>query len=220
MNEFDQWREKYESMTYEEQLDYHDSIESRFPEQAHYNYEQVRNALLLAGDNINVLEFGCWKGDMAARALEEFPTIKHWTGIEICRAAIEKTRCKSEKFKYFFPQQFDWFQSDPAPLTIGVNTEIAGRASVSFNANIILATHFIEHLSNPHFEALANFCVGAEWIYFEAPLMDVDREWHGYEGTHKLNYGWNNIIRIFSEKGYELIRKYPEAVILKQISKN
>lgn len=220
MNEFDLWREKYESMTYAEQLDYHDSIEARFPEQAHYNYEQVRNALLLAGEELRVLEFGCWKADMAARAIEEFPGIKKWYGIEICRAAIEKTRCKSDKFHYIFPQRFDWFQSDSRPLTIQVETTEAGPAWLEFKSNIILATHFIEHLSNPHFEALANFCVGAEWIYFEAPLLDVDREWQGYEGTHKLNYGWNNIVRIFAEKGYELVRKYPEAVILKQISNN
>ena len=159
MNEFDIWRQKYESMSYEEQIEYHNDIERRFPEQAHYTYGNVKYALNMAGENLSVLEFGCWKADMAERALLEH-SIKEWVGIEICTSAIEKTRCINPKFKYIHPQDFNWFETTTRP-----------------ECDIILATHFIEHLSNPHFESLASYCKGAKWIYFEAPLMDVYRDW-------------------------------------------
>jgi hypothetical protein len=197
MNEFDIWRQKYESMTYQEQIEYHNDIERRFPEQAHYTYGNVKYCLNMAGENLNVLEFGCWKGDMAERALLEH-SVKDWKGIEICTAAIEKTRCVNPKFSYIVPEHFNWFETTTRP-----------------ECDIILATHFIEHLSNPHFESLANYCKGAKWVYFEAPLIDVDREWNGYVGTHKLNYGWSNIIGIMSQKGYEVVNKFPEGVFFK-----
>lgn len=198
MNEFDNWRSKYEMMTLAEQVEYHNDLESRYPEQAHFNYSNVMTTLKHMTEGSKILEFGCWKGDMAEMALHDFPSISEWIGIEICEAAIKKTKCHNPKFKYIFPDDFNWFETTTRP-----------------DCNIILATHFIEHLSNEHFESLAKYCKGVEWIYFEAPLSQADREWDGYEGTHKLNYGWDNVTKIMSEQGYDVFAVLSDGVIFK-----
>ena len=71
MNEFDKWRERYNTMTIDEQIVYHNELEARYPEQNHYNYDNVKEALMLCNKPI-VLEFGTWKGDLAKQAMQDF----------------------------------------------------------------------------------------------------------------------------------------------------
>ena len=47
-NEFDDWRSKYDTMSSSEQVEYYNEIEELYPEQAHYNYENVKiNSIIL-----------------------------------------------------------------------------------------------------------------------------------------------------------------------------
>jgi len=46
-NEFDDWRSKYDTMSSSEQVEYYNEIEGLYPEQAHYNYENVKIVLNL-----------------------------------------------------------------------------------------------------------------------------------------------------------------------------
>lgn len=197
MNEFDVWREKYDSMSLEEQVEYHNDLELRYPDQAHYTYPIVEEVLNLVNSlNIDILEFGSWKADMANRALSQFPNIKQWNGIEICKNAIEKTNCNDERFNYIFPNKFNWFEDKRKIKT-----------------DVIFATHFIEHLSNHHFEQLVKYVKGAKYVYFECPITDGGQTWMGDVSTHKLEYGWNDVIRLMGEQSYKVYKKYPEGVI-------
>ena len=81
-NEFDEWRSKYDTMSSNEQVEYYNEIEELYPEQAHYNYENVKIVLELGKKNADVLEFGTWKADLCETALKEYE-INSWTGIEI-----------------------------------------------------------------------------------------------------------------------------------------
>lgn len=189
---FDQWRDNYNKMSLDEQIRYHNAIESQYPEQAHYTYPNVIKVLQ---DNINVLEFGSWKADLAASALKEF-NIKSWAGIEICTAAILSTKCKDERFKYILPKSFNWFETDTRPY-----------------CDVVIATHFIEHLSNEHFESLVKYCAGVKTIYFEAPLTNEGESWNGYIGTHKLNYGWDKVSELMALQGYSITHDFIEGKI-------
>lgn len=188
MNEFDLWREKYNSMTTKEQIDYYNDLESRYPEQAHYNYANVETCFAVVGMGSKVLEFGTWKGDLANRSIPQFE-VKKWLGIEICESAINKTNCKHPNFSYYLPKDFNWFETTKRDT----------------DYNFIIATHFIEHLSDEHFESLIKYCKGVKYIYFECPLSNDNQNWNGYVGTHKLNYGWNNVINTMSNNGYSLV---------------
>jgi 2-polyprenyl-3-methyl-5-hydroxy-6-metoxy-1,4-benzoquinol methylase len=189
---FNEWRNKYNEMTYAEQVQYHNIIEQQYPDQAHYTYENIKQVL---SDGIKVLEFGCWKADLAARAITEYK-IKDWKGIEICTTAIEKSKCTASNFKYVVPKTFDWFSKTVRP-----------------KCDVIIATHFIEHLSNEHFEQLADYCAGVPLIYFESPLSNEGESWDGYLGTHKLTYGWNKVNEIMESKGYFIKSNFPEGNI-------
>lgn len=198
MNEFDNWRNKYETMSIQEQVEYHNDLEVRYPEQAHYNYEQVKIALELIKsiNEASVLEFGCWKGDLANKSILEYPNIKSWKGIEICENAIQKTNCKLKEFEYIIPKDFNWFENTIRP-----------------ECDLIIATHFIEHISDNHFDNLIKYCEGVKYIYFEAPLHDISNNWDGYIGTHKLTYGWNTIIEKMKSIGYSELKMH-DAILL------
>ena len=198
MNEFDNWRNKYETMSIQEQVEYHNDLEERYPEQAHYNYEQVKIALELIKsiNEASVLEFGCWKGDLANKSILEYPNIKSWKGIEICENAIQKTNCKLKEFEYIIPKDFNWFEKTIRP-----------------ECDLIIATHFIEHISDNHFNNLVKYCEGVKYIYFEAPLDDIINNWDGYVGTHKLTYGWNTIIEKMKSIGYSELKMH-DAILL------
>lgn len=197
--DFNKWREDYESSTLQDQVEFHNKIEKEYPTQAHFNYENVKEALSLAPQDAIVLEFGCWKGDLANMAIPEFK-IKQWIGIEICDAAIANTNCKRPEFFYDIPDRFDWF-NEP----------------FSFFADIVIATHFIEHLSDDHFNQLANYCRIGDYpiIYFEAPLTEDGQSWQGYEGTHKLTYGWRKVITVMMDNGYSVHKRLTDGVIFK-----
>jgi len=195
MNEFDKWRLEYDTMTYEQQVAYHNDLESRYPEQNHFNYNNVFQAIASLPNlltQVRVLEFGTWKGDLAKKCMEDFAKIKVWYGIEICDAAIANT--KSDRVLYIKPSRFDWFAE---------KREI--------DCDIIIATHFIEHISNFHFEQLAEYCKGVGLVHFESPLTDEGREWGGCEATHKLTMGWNKINEIMANNGFDLFINHPES---------
>jgi len=195
MNEFDNWRSKYETMTLEEQVEYHNDIALRYPEQAHYVYPVVNEVLRLSNPK-KVLEFGCWRADMAERGLNENPQIESWKGIEICTEAMSITRCINPKFSYIFPTKFNWFEDKRIE-----------------DADVIFATHFIEHLSNPHFEQLVKYVSGVKWVYFECPITENGQTWEGDISTHKLEYGWKDVIRLMGNEGYIVYGRHGEGVI-------
>jgi hypothetical protein len=41
MNTFDKWRQDYDTMSLEQQVEFHNEIARQYPEQAHYDYSSV-----------------------------------------------------------------------------------------------------------------------------------------------------------------------------------
>jgi hypothetical protein len=176
MMTFNEWRENYNDLTSDQQVAYYNYLETQYPNQAHFDLQFAIDVFQLVKPNI-VTEAGGWKGDLANEMFSRF-SIDKWKNIEICQNAIDNTKCKNDKFINFKPENFNWFNS----------VKIEG---------LFLATHFIEHLSNEHFNELANALQKNEYIYFEAPLTDEGENWVDYFGTHKLFYGWNDIKKQF-----------------------
>jgi hypothetical protein len=186
MNEFDQWRAGYGSRTMQQEIDYHNDLERRFPHQAHYNLEAAREVFDICMPE-RVIEAGAWKADLAKAILAENSKIEAWTAYEISTEAIRKTVCTDFRFTYILPEKFTWFMYE----------------QVFSGIDMFLATHFIEHLSNTDLLSLTKALRAAKvrCIYFEAPLTDEGNTWEGYEGTHMLEMGWNEIERLLP--GYD-----------------
>ena len=174
---FNEWRENYTLLTLKEQVDYHNELESKYPNQAHYDLDFALKVFDIVNPKY-VTEAGGWKGDLANVMLNRY-NIESWKNIEICKNAIDNTNCKDARYSYFMPKSFDWFDS-------------------KLYKGLFLSTHFIEHLSNEHFDKLINSLSNVEYVYFEAPLNDEPQTWIDFEGTHKLEYGWNQIKEKFS----------------------
>lgn len=190
MQIFDTWREHYQDWTMEQQVAFHNDLEAQYPEQAHFNYQAFEVALALA-KLVNtqpwILEYGTWKGDLAQRAFNDHYWLGSWTGIEICTAAVAKTKCVDPRFSYVVPDRFDWF------------TRVR-----EYPADLVVATHFIEHLSADHLGELIIYTQGAPVVLFEAPLAEEGQDWTGYQGTHKLPLGWRQVTRLMELAGYAL----------------
>ncbi len=176
IKDFNDWRNRYETLTFAEQVEYHNYLESLYPVQAHYDIEAFKKAIEIAKP-LTVTEAGAWKANLADAILQSNGVIQTWHGIELSTAAIEKTACKHSKFSYLPISRFDWWNE------------------MRITSDLFFATHFIEHLSNTHFIELIS-SVESNYIYFEAPLSYEGNEWDDFLGTHKLTYGWNEIKRL------------------------
>jgi hypothetical protein len=182
MNEFDAWRAGYNTRTFADEMDYHNELEARFPEQAHFNLDAALSAFNIVWPR-NVLEAGAWKGHLAKEILCSGVGVRKWVAYEISTAAIEKTVCHYPEFTYTIPKRFDWFKS----------------SDCFERFDMFIATHFIEHISDEHFRGMAVAINAAQVpaLYFEAPIKDDASDWQGYPGTHMLTMGWDAIKSLF-----------------------
>jgi len=187
MYTFDEWREKYNTLTMQEQIAFHNHLESQYPDQAHFDIDFAIKVFDFVKPK-EVTEAGGWKGDLANQLIPKYD-IQYWLNIELCESAIQNTHCKFEAFKNYVPESFDWFDS-------------------KLYKGLFVATNLIEHLSNEHFNTLAKSLSKVEYVYFESPLEDESQSWNGYLGTHKLEYGWNDIKKVMKYHEVILENKY------------
>jgi len=183
---FDLWRESYDKLTYVEQVDFYNAVESQWRTQKHFRVSDVVSALNHARRPMRVLEFGGWKGHLAARMIDYYKdALAEWTNIEICEKAIQKTCTRSQKYRVIKPDRFDWFSRER-----------------TYVADACVSTDFIEHLSNAHFDQLARYVSGIPVVYFGSPIGKNGHEWDGFVGSHILTYGWVDVNRIMEGYGY------------------
>jgi hypothetical protein len=182
---FNEWRNKYDTLTFEEQRLYHNHLEELYPEQAHYDLASAKIAFEHVKP-LTVVEAGAWKANLAAIILNENATIEQWQAIELSTNAINKTLCKDDRFSYIDINRFDWWNE------------------MQFEQDLFLATHFIEHLSGEHLTALIN-AINTKAVYFEAPITNAGEAWNDFHGTHKLHFGWDIINSLFTIKGYNVV---------------
>lgn len=165
---FDNWRKNYKRVDHAK---VYNDIEQVYPEQAHFDLSMFTQAFDIVKPK-KVIEAGGWKGDLAAMFISR---VDSWVNVEICDNAIANTKCHHQNFLNHNPGRFDWFKD------------------FDFSCDLFTSTHFIEHLSNEHFNLLVERIKSVPFIYIESPLKNEGEEWHGYLGTHMLTYGWDKI---------------------------
>jgi hypothetical protein len=186
---WNQWRENYQTLTSDEHLEFYEQIAQAFPEQKHFN---VDAALRFLSENEiqHVHEIGGWTGDLALQAFKTLE-VRSWLNYEICKSAIDRTLAALGMYRYGVKRldSFRWFET--------LKPEIRDPKTC------LLATHFIEHLSNQDFEQFLEFASHFDYVYFEAPLNDLSpADWTDYVGTHILTYPWFYIESLMAARGY------------------
>lgn len=188
---FDDWRDAYDSMTYEEHSRYFDAIYEQFPQQSHCTRHEAHAFFQEQPNGCRVLELGGWDGSMARILLDEFPGIVHWTNVEICRAACIAGGMEAPRYSAHTPDGWLWEQ-DRLP-----------------HADVLFASHSFEHLRAEQIDRLLARLLGIRAAYIEAPLAESadNFDWTGDLSTHLLEIGWRQLEERFLQHGYHVTHR-------------
>jgi hypothetical protein len=190
---FDEWRDKYDSMTIEDQMEFHREFYKRWTVVHQHGDDRPVDAFFDMAFHalpVNVLEIGGWDGAAAARVLPRHPNIMEWLNVEFAKDAVDNPVCTDDRYKAEVPTVWPWF--------------------VQYEGySVLFLQHVVEHMKFDQFQRLINHAaVDAEWVFIQSPLDMEPRSWKGYPGCHILEVGWNQIDEFMAESGFDLVRSW------------
>lgn len=178
--DFDAWRERYDSMTYQDHLDAYSELWKLYPVQQHFDARATSEFLDLTKPE-RVFEVGGWNGELAYLMLATHPTIRSWENVEICREAAQAIpqgllgngRYRRGDHPH---DRFIWETEDP------------------FEADALVMSHSAEHMRWIELQALIG-SLHMRSVYLASPLPTDGSapDWNHYPGTHILEVGWDSI---------------------------
>jgi hypothetical protein len=175
--DFDAWRERYDEMTYEDMKEFYNLVEIDHPLQQAYDanaFSRFLDRAIASIGPVSVLEVGGWKGELAQKMLVK-PGIVEWRNLEICERAVQKSVFSSPRYEAVIPDDFAWKVALP-------------------KADVLVASHFIEHVKWREFAALMSSLPGEfRFVGLQAPIQETETDWTGYHGTHILEVGWQDV---------------------------
>lgn len=130
-----------------------------------------------------MLEFGGWRGHLAASALIRDRRIYEWVNFEISSLAKDH-QVRDNRYRVLVPNSFCW----ETPCAEG--------------SNFFVTSHSVEHLSGKHTRLLFSWLPKSiEWMFLQIPLneSDSDRKWDGFGGTHINELGWTQIFELIPD---------------------
>lgn len=136
-------------------------------------------------DELDVLEFGGWRGAMAASVLSKLNGLNSWENYDICPSSLLEKDCLDSRYFGVVPDNFLW----ETP-----------RLSDSYH--IFVSSHAIEHLTAEHLEKLFRWLPDSiNWMYLCAPIQDsaTTEKWQDYGGTHILEIGWEQVLDLLPD---------------------
>lgn len=200
--DFNRWRDDYQQMSYEEQVEFYNEVARRWPEQIDFHFPSWGRFFAyvhLELGPFSVFEIGGWKGELAQAVFEAIPdVIAHsvihggarqvptWVNFEISEEALTETVVIDPRYRASVPPDFAW--NVPLP-----------------NMDVFIASHTIEHITEENFVALLNNLPDTiVFIGLESPLRpsDTDRGWDNYTGSHILEIGWEEIFYRLARFGF------------------
>lgn len=165
---FDEWRTRYDTMSFREHAAINDRWGVEYPAQASWKLQPVLDALWSAR---TVVEIGGWDGGLAAKALALLPRVERWTNYEMCQPAIDRTVCHDPRYKPVLLEDWPW------------NTDLEP-------ADALVMSHVVEHMRFHQLFELTRLFDRYRVVHMQAPL-DLERiDWTGYHGSHILEVGW------------------------------
>lgn len=189
---FDEWRSKYDQLSWLQQVDYYSKLYAHYPRQDHCTLAEAIEFGKQLQPGVRVLEMGGWDGRVANILLEEFPHIEHWHNMEVCRPAVDHG-LKHPRYSAEVPEEFLW-NLPSFPI-----------------ADVFFAAHVLEHLKARQIEQLISRLDRVTDVYAEAPIPDCGQavSWSGDISTHVLEIGWQELESLFARFGYRSKRRTP-----------
>lgn len=181
--DFDQWRTTYGTRTLAEESAFYDKVAVEHPEQQQWKSRASFTVAALEGAT-SVVELGPWRGELAASVLRRVPTIDSWAGFDVCRWAVENTRCTHTAYEPVTLTDWPWATDLPS-------------------ADVFVASHVLEHLSWEHVQLLAEQFGKYARLVLDIPIPDDSpRDWQGYNGSHMLEVSWSEVDALLVDQGF------------------
>lgn len=190
MIDFAAYRAAYDAMSYEDLVGWHARVWALYPDQDKHSHDLLGRFFGKYGAT-NVVEVGGWTGDAAAAMLTTYPEIQSWRNYELCQQAIGAPATDDARYFGVWPE--DWVWNLDAP-----------------EADTAVLAHVIEHMRAEQVGRLAGWIskAGVRRVYVEAPIWDEPRSWRRSKSFHILEAGWNQIIPMFSERGFTVTERH------------
>lgn len=189
---FDKWREQYDTMSLQDQTDFHSEFYKRWTVVHQHGDDRPVDAFfnMFHGEPVRVLEIGGWDGAAAARILPKHGSILEWLNVEICLEAVQNAVVTDERYVAIRPVEWPWDMGEWA------------------NYSVLFMQHVAEHMKFDQFKSLVGACVDAEWVFVQSPLPMGAPDWTGYPGCHIIEVGWEAIDEFMSESGFDLVHQW------------
>lgn len=183
--DWDAYRSVYGTLDFDAKQRHYDEVFRNHPAQEHHAADQVAAFLgrVVSDDCRVVTEMGGWRGELARKMLDKFPTLD-WTNYDFCLPAIESPVFTDERYH-----------------PVGLRDYLWNRERIE--GDIFVAAHVIEHLTADELAALIGK-LDARHVYLEAPLLLPGQVWAGYFGDHVLDIGWSEVDDLMTAAGYEI----------------
>jgi hypothetical protein len=193
---FDEWRLRYDTMSYGEHQRFSQRVVKEYPrQQGHWDPNWVMVFFRWIAGRIGVdgftrvLEIGGFDGSLAKHVMTGNGQIVWWTNVELVTV---KSVCAEKRYQVVVPKTWIWDS--------GLERE--------WKYSAVVLSHIIEHLRFRDVGKLVDMVAKkCNWIYVDAPIatgMDGE-DWKGYHGTHILEVGWGRIDTLLELYGFRAV---------------
>lgn len=189
---FDRWRDYYDLLTWQDQIEFYDEVARRWPRQNHYPLGWFKTVVgYLSGklETFSVFEVGGWQGHMAAELLAEYDIIE-WVNYEVCQWAVDNSVCSDSRYLSMVPGDFPWNVALP-------------------ELKVFITSHTLEHIKSEEVNKLfANLPDSFRFMaHALPPNISADSDWADYGGSHILDCGIDEIDKFAIDAGFSVMEK-------------
>jgi hypothetical protein len=178
---FEEWRTRYDTMTYDEQVAFYRDVCALYPVQRYFDLDFALNNLPRK-TRTRVIEVGGWDGELAAGILAQRKGISSWINYEIAPQVVSSPVCTDKRYKAVLPNDFAW--------------------NVAESGDVLFMSHSLEHMRMAEFKLLVQR-VCPSTILLTAPLQETGvPNYKGYHGTHIFDGAWVDVDTALEAMGY------------------
>jgi hypothetical protein len=155
------------------------------PNQNYFDFGSMKTFLDGIPGDLAVIELGGYDGELAALCLDKYPRISKWDNYDL----DPKGESKRGRYTAFQLEKQLWEEAD------------------ILDADVFVASHTIEHLSEPDVRKLLSCASSVPYLFLDAPLEErMQQTWDGCTCAHKLHLTWPELEEMVCGFGYSVQR--------------
>lgn len=189
-HDFNNFRNKYNTLSYKDQVEFYSTIYKEFPIQNYCTLDKAELFFQTFKPN-SIFEIGGWTGYTANKMINKFDCIDKWTNYEVCVEAVLNSE-QNSKYMACITNDYLW----NLPLRI--------------IEDALFMSHVIEHMTINQFENII-IKTGSKYVYIEAPLPETGGyTWENSESTHVMSSAWDDIENLMTKYSYNIHSRYQD----------